>query len=276
PSVGPSLPRRCRINLDTLAFRLGVPSTLCLLGLPLPLLFLSLPCRCGLRLHTLAFHLGLPSTLRLLSLPLPLLFLSLPPPCRLPPHPLPFPPGLPPTLRLPTLPLPPLFLSLPCRCRLRRHTLAFRLGLPSTLCLLGSPLPLLFPNRVRTLYLPPEHIHVVVEIAAGAHSERLAVDQLSQRLWQVSLRRDIGAADEERNDRDVTPECRLELDANPVGRQVEPSTPIRVACVNPAIVDHGEDDIAPRDCLLEVLTEVAPRRDRIHVHEHVLVAETLG
>jgi hypothetical protein len=66
---------------------------------------------------------------------------------------------------------------------------------------------------------------------------------------------------------DVALKCRRDLDPNEIVRVVQTTVSIFINRIEPIRSNHREQDATLSDFLAQDLTEVQPKRDRIHVHE---------
>ena len=82
--------------------------------------------------------------------------------------------------------------------------------------------------------------------------------------------------DEQRDNRDIASQRRLDLDPDEVGRVIESRLAVLPAHRQPVIADHGQENLALADRLIEHLAEIHAEGDVVDVGEHRLIAELLA
>ena len=110
----------------------------------------------------------------------------------------------------------------------------------------------------------------MVEIRVGANTKSLAEGQRPQALRQFLGGRDRRIADQHGDDRNLATQGGLDLDADEVGRIVEPASPALPGDRKPIVPDDGKENITAGDLLGQDLAKIEPQEDRIDVLEDLL------
>jgi hypothetical protein len=118
-----------------------------------------------------------------------------------------------------------------------------------------------------------ERLHVVGETLV-VDAVRLAPDETARRLGEILLAWERRPVHENGNDRRFEAlEADLKLSPNDISWFVEPATAV-VGAFEPVLPDDDEHRAALRERLLKDGGEIAPERDRGHVHKHAGASET--
>jgi hypothetical protein len=116
-------------------------------------------------------------------------------------------------------------------------------------------------------------VHVGAEGAAGVDFRGVAEGQGLKLRRQFFGPRHGRAVDENRDDRDPARQRQLDLGADEIPLVVQPPPAFRTGRGEPPLADDGEDDLALGQLGLDVLPEVHPVGDGVHIYENGLRAE---
>src|SRR5665213_1388652 len=94
-----------------------------------------------------------------------------------------------------------------------------------------------------------------------------------QIIWQEVGPRNLGAVQQNRDDRNIALECCRYLDANEITRVVQASISALIAKIGPPRADHCEQYIATRNLLGQLFDKVYAKTNAIHVHEEATIAK---
>ena len=117
---------------------------------------------------------------------------------------------------------------------------------------------------------------VVIEVRRRPHEDRIAGDQVTQRLGQFVRRGHLHVVEKHRDQRNVAVQGRLDLDADRVVRMVQPAPPLTVGHGEPGLADHGHQEVAGPDRVLQVLAEIDAIRNRIDIQKNFAIGELLS
>jgi len=118
-------------------------------------------------------------------------------------------------------------------------------------------------------------VHVIVEIAARINLGGVPEGEVRDGVGKLLACRHARAIDQNGEDRHAAFQGGLHLDANGIGLFIDPAT-LSLAGADPFNADNDDNDVAVLKCLLNVVTEVGPKRDVVDVHEDGCVAEVSG
>jgi len=97
--------------------------------------------------------------------------------------------------------------------------------------------------------------------------------ELLQAVRQVSGLRHCRAVDQDRNDRNIAFERRLDLDADEVARVVEAAPVLTVGARNPMLADDSQERVALSDAVGKDINKIEAGRNRVHVEKDVLASQ---
>src|SRR5215218_9167989 len=109
-------------------------------------------------------------------------------------------------------------------------------------------------------------------LARGSQGRPRAQDRLNRRQQLLATRHDR-ALDQDRDHPDVALQRRRDLQADEVVGVIQPPPPVLVGGAEPARADHRQQHLTATHRLGDDLGEVNPQRDRVDIHEDLVVAE---
>jgi hypothetical protein len=92
----------------------------------------------------------------------------------------------------------------------------------------------------------------------------------------VARLRHARAIDQYRDHANITSERSRNFDGNEIVRSLKPAVTLLVSGIQPVGTDNGYEDITRSNLIVEVIREVDPGWNVVHIHEKILPSKSLG